>query len=152
MATPAQDRGRLVAAPVPVGSPWLGCLSGPMSVWALGHRSSHQPCTLPHMFPPQGTFYFLKFLDIGLISALQTVLCLFSPKDYGTRAGFPNTFSSLPSPSTCTSLTSSQWLGFKHFFSTSRKSTVLIVVLEPKCLGSVPTPFLTVPGVTSATT
>ena len=152
MATPAQDTGRLVAVPVPVGSPWLGCLSGPMSVWALGG-----PATNPapsHICSLQGEpfLYFLNFLDIGLIPVLQTVLCLFSPKDYGTRAGVPNTFSSLPAPSTCTSRASSQRQGFKHVFSTSRKSTVLIVVLEPKCLGSVPTPFLTVAGVTSATT
>lgn len=40
--------------------------------------------------------------------------------------------------------------GFEHFFSACRKSTILIMVLERRCLGPDSTPPLTISGVASA--
>ena len=86
----------------PAGLPEWPCV-----LWALGHRSSHQPCTLLRVFPPRRTFsLFSQFFghwphihpcNFFYVSSPQRIMeqgqanLAESP-----RTGFPNIFSFLP--------------------------------------------------------
>lgn len=135
-ATPAQDRSRLVAAPVSEGSPdWAAWVT----LCRAGPGTQVQPPTLhpPTCVPSTANLFliFSTFWTLASHLSLKLFSCLFSPKDYETRAGrssrrphttFPNIFSFLP---TSFNLHASNQLSvskesLEHFLSTIRKSTV----------------------------
>lgn len=58
----------------------------PSVVRALGHRSSHQPCTLPRVFPPRRTFsLFSQLFGHWPHIILKLFFMSLLPKDYETR-------------------------------------------------------------------